>query len=100
MNRRVGFVETDEPASVNLPDTIKELEDNWDVIEKPISSSRYDFLWTGSSVEVREKEFLARALTINNYELPSLENYLSEPLYVADSALKVLSFILLLKNLL
>lgn len=68
-------------------DTLTEL---WDVVEKPRTAPSYDFLWSTTAEEGREKQFARDPFVLGGNELPAdLEGYDYEKIYTADAALKV-----------
>lgn len=88
-HRRVGFVDLSRDADFILPCDVHQLNSLWEVQEKPIIAPQFDFVWSLSAEEGREKQLAQHAFTTNLPEIPSITEYPSETLFVADSAMKV-----------
>ena len=72
-----------------LPSTIELLDQRWDIVEKAPMAPTWDFMWNGPGEEGREKQFVQQAFLTGGNSIPVIRRYLSEAMYVADSALKV-----------
>jgi hypothetical protein len=87
--RRVGFSESQEKASITLPNTTEFIHRDWEVVEHFTLAPSWDFLWNATVEEGREKSLLGQAFTTNIEEMPLIRDKSSELVHVAESALKV-----------
>lgn len=87
--RRVGFVELSRDADFTLPCDVNRLNSRWEVQEKSIVAPQFDFVWSLSAEEGREKQLAQHAFTTNLPEMPPVAEYSEKALFVADSAMKV-----------
>lgn len=87
--RRVGFQEAEQTLKAVLPPSVEALHARWEVVDRPLAAPTWDFMWTGPSEGGRERQFIQRAVLLEDPELPELKAYSSESVYVADGALKV-----------
>ncbi|KAI0344000.1 hypothetical protein BDW22DRAFT_1355246 [Trametopsis cervina] len=94
---RVGFLETQhQQPSVALPSTVSALLSAFEVVEKPVTTPTYDFMWNGAAEEGREKLFVQHAFvlpvssTVTSTPIPPTWSYPSERAYVADAAVKMM----------
>lgn len=83
---RVGFTNTTN--SIIIPQSVDELLDGWDVLEPPVTSTTYDFMWKGDAEEGREKALYQQAFCKGSV-LPSTSEERSEVAFVAEAALKM-----------
>ena len=88
-HRRVGFVEIQDSQTVDLPASIEDIEQYYDVSEKGPNAPPYDFMWTVVAEEAREKQFAHCAFTAEVGDMPPAALYDSDFLQVADAAVKV-----------
>ncbi|PCH33343.1 hypothetical protein WOLCODRAFT_159996 [Wolfiporia cocos MD-104 SS10] len=86
---RVGFVELHQDARAILPGSIELLSGTYEVVEKPVTTTMWDFIWTGSSEEAREKQFNQQAFVADIGEMPPIPRYSSDFVNVVDSAVKM-----------
>ncbi|KAJ3559601.1 hypothetical protein NM688_g245 [Phlebia brevispora] len=86
---RVGFLQEELPITAALPSTADALCNKWDVVEKSLTSTMWDFMWNGTAEEGREKQFVQQAFLTCGNEIPLTKKYPSESIYVADAALKM-----------
>ncbi|KAH9835845.1 uncharacterized protein C8Q71DRAFT_99456 [Rhodofomes roseus] len=86
---RVGFVELSRDATFALPCDVEHLTSLWEIQEKPIASPLFDFVWSGSAEEGREKQLALHAFTTDLREMPRVVEYSSDNLFVADTAMKM-----------
>ena len=78
-----------DSQKVELPATLEDIKQHYDIIEKVPSAPPWDFMWSVVAEEAREKLFAQHAFTAEVGEMPPALSYDSESLYVADSAVKV-----------
>ncbi|EKM60813.1 uncharacterized protein PHACADRAFT_179990 [Phanerochaete carnosa HHB-10118-sp] len=86
---RVGFVETEKPLAAVLPASLDIFSTKWEVVEKPTTSASWDFMWSGVAEEGREKQLMQQSFVLGGNELPQSDEYPSENMFVADTALKM-----------
>ena len=82
-------MEVDAGHKINLPASIEDISQHFDVVEKVQVAPPWDFMWSVVAEEAREKLFAQHAFTAEVGEMPPAPSYDSESLYVADSAVKV-----------
>ncbi|RPD63262.1 hypothetical protein L227DRAFT_544094 [Lentinus tigrinus ALCF2SS1-6] len=86
---RVGFVEVKDIQKVDLPASIEDIEQYYDVVEKVPNAPAWDFMWTVVAEEAREKQFAHCAFTADVGDMPPSASYDSDSLQVADTAVKM-----------
>ncbi|KAH9912240.1 uncharacterized protein BXZ73DRAFT_107525 [Epithele typhae] len=86
---RVGFVEIDANQKVDLPATLEDIDEHYDVVEKHPSAPPWDFMWTVVAEEAREKLFAHHAFTADIEDMPPASSHKSDLQYVADAAVKI-----------
>ncbi|PIL30968.1 transcription factor [Ganoderma sinense ZZ0214-1] len=86
---RVGFVEVQDSQTVELPGTLEEIQEYFEVVEKTSNAPQWDFMWSVVAEEAREKQFAHRAITAEVGDMPPIPAYESDWLYVADAAVKI-----------
>jgi hypothetical protein len=74
---------------VVLPSTIEQLSTEYDILEKIPAMPPWDFAWSTSTEEGREKQMFLEAFTLSDERIPPTSNYESEDLHVAEAAVKV-----------
>ncbi len=89
VHRRVGFVEVQDSQKVNLPASLEDIEQHYDVIDKVPNAPAWDFMWTVVAEEAREKQFAHCGFTTEVGDMPPVASYESDFLQVADAAVKV-----------
>lgn len=88
IDSRVGFHEPEEKGRVTLPISMAQLDQFYEVTDKPVTAPPYDFIWNVAAEEGREKHFVHQALVHDIEDMPD-HGYPSEDVYVADSAMKM-----------
>ncbi|KZT74913.1 hypothetical protein DAEQUDRAFT_720101 [Daedalea quercina L-15889] len=86
---RVGFMELSHDADFALPRDVYRLYSLWEVQEKPAVAPLFDFVWSGSAEEGREKQLAQHAFAADIQDIPPVVEYSSDSMYVADSAMKM-----------
>ena len=87
---RVGFVEVDTSEKIDLPSSLEEIIQHFDVFEKVPAAPPWDFMWSVVSEEAREKLFAHHAFTSEVADMPPAPSpYAADIQYVADAAVKV-----------
>ncbi|KAI1797576.1 hypothetical protein LXA43DRAFT_1126097 [Ganoderma leucocontextum] len=86
---RVGFVEVQDSQKVDLPATLEDIKQYYEVVEKVANAPHWDFMWSVVAEEAREKQFAHRAITAEVGDMPPAPAYESDLLYVADAAVKM-----------
>ncbi|RDX56211.1 hypothetical protein OH76DRAFT_605431 [Lentinus brumalis] len=86
---RVGFVEVQDSQKVNLPASLEDIEQHYDVIDKVPNAPAWDFMWTVVAEEAREKQFAHCGFTTEVGDMPPVASYESDFLQVADAAVKM-----------
>lgn len=89
--RRVGFVECEAPSK--LATSVKELCKFYEIGEDVVSAPAWDFMWSTTVEEGREKLFRSQAFTKepdSMYEATKNEN-----VQLAEAALKACIFIII-----
>ena len=90
--RRVGFVEVQDSQKVDLPASVEDVTQYYEVAEKVSNAPQCDFMWSVVAEEAREKQFAHRAITAEVGDMPPAPTYELDWLYVADAAVKVSFF--------
>ena len=90
--RRVGFVEVQDSQKIDLPASLEDITQYYEVVEKVPIAPQWDFMWSVVAEEAREKQFAHRAITAEVGDMPPAPAYESDWLYVADAAVKVSFF--------
>ena len=86
---RVGFVEVDTSEKIDLPSSLEEIIQHFDVVEKVPAAPPWDFMWSVVAEEAREKLFAHHAFTAGVGDMPPTSStYPSDTQYVADAAVK------------
>lgn len=80
---------TNQQSDLRLPFDVSELESIYDVCGESSTASNWDFVWTSSTEEGREKGLLQNAFCAETDFPPLLDQDASEAIRVAESALKV-----------
>ncbi|KAI0724234.1 hypothetical protein C8T65DRAFT_704140 [Cerioporus squamosus] len=86
---RVGFVEVQDSQKVDLPASLEDIEQYYEVSEKVPTVPAWDFMWTVVAEEAREKQFAHCSFTAEIGDMPPTASYDSEFLQVADAAVKM-----------
>ncbi|KAK7019694.1 hypothetical protein VNI00_017994 [Paramarasmius palmivorus] len=87
---RVGYSQVQQNIQFGLPHDVETLLEKYDVTEPNINNGpTYDFFWTGTVEEGREKGLLSRPFTIQPDSLDFGDEKPTELVFVAESALKV-----------
>lgn len=87
---RVGFTISVDKHAIQLPEDVAYIAANWDIDESPVTNTPCnDFLWSSQADETREKTFLLDAFTSDCPHEHSEEG-VSDPVRLAEAALKVL----------
>lgn len=85
----MGFVEVQDSQKVDLPATLEDIKQYYEVVEKVPNTPQWDFMWSVVAEEAREKQFAHRAITAEVGDMPPASAYESDWLHVADAAVKV-----------
>lgn len=88
----MGFVEIQDTKKIDLPVSLDDIEECYEVVEKVPSAPQWDFMWSVVAEEAREKQFAHRAITEEVGDMPPAPAYELDWLYVADAAVKVSVF--------
>ncbi|KAM5532192.1 hypothetical protein V8D89_014148 [Ganoderma adspersum] len=86
---RVGFVEVQDTQKIDLPLTLDDIEEHYEVVEKVPNAPQWDFMWSVVAEEAREKQFAHRAITAEVGDMPPAPAYEVDWLHVADAAVKM-----------
>lgn len=90
ISRRVGLSNESDKAQVTLPPTVAEVQGNWKVVERSKARLGWDFVWITPSEDLREKQFVEDAFTLDEVDYNSGE-HVAEHIAVSEVALKVQS---------
>ena len=83
-------MEVDAGHKINLPASIEDIAQHFDVVEKVQVAPPWDFMWSVVAEEAREKLFAHHAFTSEVEEMPPApSSYASDIQHVADAAVKV-----------
>ena len=85
----MGFVEIQDTKKIDLPVSLDDIEEYYEVVEKVPSAPQWDFMWSVVAEEAREKQFAHCAFTAEVGDMPPAALYDSDFLQVADAAVKV-----------
>ncbi|KAJ7225932.1 hypothetical protein GGX14DRAFT_548620 [Mycena pura] len=85
---RVGFAQEEEKKNM-IPASIEELMDQFEVIETPAGAPMWDFMWSATVDEGREKRALRQALTTRPKDLSLGTENCKEEILLAESVLKM-----------
>ena len=88
-DRRVGFHEPEHKDRIALPASVEQLEQIYEIIDKPVAGPSFGFIWDVVAEEGREKHFAQQAFHSGMESMPHVPGYPSEEVYVADAALKM-----------
>ena len=72
-----------------MPATVDDVAEMWEVSDKNSIAPPWDFMWTFSAEEGREKQMAQQAFTVEDNEELMTVPYTEDYIHVADSALKV-----------
>ncbi|OCH96710.1 hypothetical protein OBBRIDRAFT_787280 [Obba rivulosa] len=86
---RVGFLQTASSVKISLPTTVEELEQLFEVDEKPQTAPQWDLMWNFAAEEGREKQLAQTAFVADISEMPDVDAYAEDRLHLADSAMKM-----------
>lgn len=87
--RRVGYGHNRENGTVVIPSTIQELLDEYEVDATEGPGLTWDFMWNANVEEGREKRLMRQAFTQTVEDIPSAVETTSEPVGLAEAAMKV-----------
>jgi oxalate---CoA ligase len=82
-------VETTQPNTAVLPSSLDAFAARWEIVEKSLVAPSWDFMWSGSAEEGREKQLVQEPFILNAHDIPESVLYTSDNIFVADAALKV-----------
>lgn len=72
-----------------MPATVDDVAEMWEVFDKNSIAPPWDFMWTFSAEEGREKQMTQQAFTVEDDKELVTVPYSEDNLHVVDSALKV-----------
>ncbi|ESK95510.1 hypothetical protein Moror_12696 [Moniliophthora roreri MCA 2997] len=86
---RVGYSQVQQNTQFGLPADVEILLAKYHIVESSANGPTYDFFWNGTVEEGREKAMLNHSFTMKPDSLAFGEEALTEVVFVAESALKV-----------
>ncbi|TFK57634.1 hypothetical protein OE88DRAFT_1620407 [Heliocybe sulcata] len=86
---RVGFEQSSQGELVLLPATLQDLQQSYDIVEKPVNETAWDFVWSITGEEGREKNMARQPFLTNPETSFWATEDLPETVHLAQSALKV-----------
>ncbi|CAK5265268.1 unnamed protein product [Mycena citricolor] len=86
---RVGFAEEAAQEQNTIPASLEELLDTFDVVEAPATVPAWDFMWSGSIEDGREKRALRQAMTMRPDDIFASTILENERIPLAETALKM-----------
>ncbi|KAJ7593112.1 hypothetical protein C8J56DRAFT_1013301 [Mycena floridula] len=86
---RVGYSATQEKPNIVIPNNIRQLYADFDVVETINVAPAYDFMWNTTVEEGREKKLLASAFIRNREPTIYASEKLPDPAGVAEATVKM-----------
>ncbi|KZT22146.1 hypothetical protein NEOLEDRAFT_1138493 [Neolentinus lepideus HHB14362 ss-1] len=86
---RVGFEQSSKGELVLLPASLELLQQNYDVVDKPINEPAWDFVWNTAGEEGREKNMARQPYVMDPEVSFWATEDLPETVHLAESALKI-----------